>query len=1527
MNAPVLELLCRNCRGAGHIGRDCPSPRRYRSFEYVGGLIEAAKGRADAPDRGGVPGGRRAPIRGQVPQLRRQMPQSFSTGARTPSRSTPYRRFTPGTARARSADEAESEEEPAEAQTETAGAVRTEQAKAVAEHQPDSSSTAPEAPPAKPAAAASTMPLEARSTATHAYYERMAERGRGSGATVETGRRAVAAEPSPRRKRDALAVACVCMAVAFLAIAASIALGADTTIVLAVTAMAASSRESARGLAEAARATCGTPWTTVVFIIAAFMFGRVRGAPARPSVDPPRGLELVLEMSQLQPIGEGMEVLDCRLAVARAAERAWNASSSSAVLAPEEKEFLALCFDSGATTLVLPMEDVGLADEITDANPNVAVEVADGFRLQAGCIGNINTTNETATLVVDTFRPGIDSGPATISAPRLTRAVFTHGWKRNTRLLGVTQARELDGILTYFNADNLAGLSDCVRFPDGCYARFQPDGRNELHFRRATEADRAALSAKARACNVTANKVIEMPRGRTALGIHAALIHAAPRRIRGSDISMDGWPLADLLLELGPGECTGCRLGRCKPVPFRKQTAPSKGEIVRPAVRGPRAPSTTNFTHFGQRVDTDMCTSMPPSFPHGFTIFTIFVDRHTAETFLYLQVSPSSAEVASALTDFEHRTRHRLLEGKVWQWSTDNDLAFEGPEVKAVADQLITLHTRAASGEKNAHPVAERGIGVVRQSILAMRFYPKQFGYEPAPACLWSWAVNQTELLLYYLSTEAHNPPVSPYRFTHPDAETADLGWAQPMYCDCTVRLQEVDIHGKMGVRGADGVHLGYDWRRGCHFAFIPSINRLGSFTVTHWRPEEFKHCQGISADTPVNYREDGGDLRMSPETITRVPLRRRASHRGRQVDVVDIETLAANAGHIADGIKELENEGVAAFMANVVADVKEEASIDEWPLNAGRCPFPLTEGAQTVEVTVTGPTAQAQTVALSTGIGEIKTVDQAMDSPWWLMLKEKMEEEILGKLSNEAWYCVPRPTDKQVMKSRWVFDVRVNADGSIRKIKTRFVGCGYSQVAGRDFDSVYAATPPAFTLRFFFSVVAAEGLCTDHLDAVKAFTQAWVDKELHCEMPDGFVIPGYVLLLRKALEGIKQASALWFKKNSWAWNKCGMMAKMTDPNLYTHPKLSIIVAVFADDCGAGYRPEERAEWLAVRHEYSKLINIDSPGPDVTVPVKLFVGIDVDHDERNGTVSLSQYTYVAKLRRKYGNRVTMNEMPTPTSKARREAFETMEKGDEETAFMRTEFLEGLGEIGWVTMMTMPELAGYHSMLGSHMQYPTREAHEAMMYILGYIINNETSNPIVYGGRLKTPPGMSEMPKYFQESAGYYAAHDSSWGKRPRPQAGHVVFRTNAALHWSSSSLKVVADSTAHAETAEASRATKSVTFGRMLSEDAGRPTMGPTAMLGDNSASYQLIQKAGSSQLTRYFERATILVKYAIMELIVKPFLISTKWMSADVFTKAVDEETFFFCKHTLHNTEPETYATRKVRRLTAALAKVAGRM
>ena len=77
---------------------------------------------------------------------------------------------------------------------------------------------------------------------------------------------------------------------------------------------------------------------------------------------------------------------------------------------------------------------------------------------------------------------------------------------------------------------------------------------------------------------------------------------------------------------------------------------------------------------------------------------------------------------------------------------------------------------------------------------------------------------------------------------------------------------------------------------------------------------------------------------------------------------------------------------------------------------------------------------------------------------------------------------------------------------------------------------------------------------------------------------------------------------------------------------------------------------------------------------------------------------------------------------------------------------------------------------------------------------------------------------------------------------------------------------------------------------------------GATYALGDNDASVKIIQKGGSSQRTRWFERATILVKFAVLKYIIKPMLVGTKFMIADIFTKPVDEETFVYCKQEIRN-------------------------
>ena len=114
-------------------------------------------------------------------------------------------------------------------------------------------------------------------------------------------------------------------------------------------------------------------------------------------------------------------------------------------------------------------------------------------------------------------------------------------------------------------------------------------------------------------------------------------------------------------------------------------------------------------------------------------------------------------------------------------------------------------------------------------------------------------------------------------------------------------------------------------------------------------------------------------------------------------------------------------------------------------------------------------------------------------------------------------------------------------------------------------------------------------------------------------------------------------------------------------------------------------------------------------------------------------------------------------------------------------------------------------------------------------------------------------------------------------------------------------------------------------YARMLCEDAGRPVMGPTASLGDNSACHELVQKEGQSSRTRHFERAVAAVKFAVLTIVIKPFLVASELMIADGFTKALEPEGFHRCKNALRNVGKESYMSLKVGRLASALSKALG--
>ena len=77
--------------------------------------------------------------------------------------------------------------------------------------------------------------------------------------------------------------------------------------------------------------------------------------------------------------------------------------------------------------------------------------------------------------------------------------------------------------------------------------------------------------------------------------------------------------------------------------------------------------------------------------------------------------------------------------------------------------------------------------------------------------------------------------------------------------------------------------------------------------------------------------------------------------------------------------------------------------------------------------------------------------------------------------------------------------------------------------------------------------------------------------------------------------------------------------------------------------------------------------------------------------------------------------------------------------------------------------------------------------------------------------------------------------------------------------------------------------------------------------MGDSKAARDWIVKEGSSKLSRHYDRAVAIVKRFFMVDVIAPWLVSTHMMVADIFTKALDKDTFYKHRDYLCNIEHGT--------------------
>ena len=84
----------------------------------------------------------------------------------------------------------------------------------------------------------------------------------------------------------------------------------------------------------------------------------------------------------------------------------------------------------------------------------------------------------------------------------------------------------------------------------------------------------------------------------------------------------------------------------------------------------------------------------------------------------------------------------------------------------------------------------------------------------------------------------------------------------------------------------------------------------------------------------------------------------------------------------------------------------------------------------------------------------EPSRIDDALEDEHWILA---MQEELNQFERNKVWKLVPRPSNKIIIGTRWVFRNKLDENGLIVRNKARLVAKGYSQEEGIDYDETYA--------------------------------------------------------------------------------------------------------------------------------------------------------------------------------------------------------------------------------------------------------------------------------------------------------------------------------------------------------------------------------------------------------------------------------------------------------------------------------------
>ena len=114
----------------------------------------------------------------------------------------------------------------------------------------------------------------------------------------------------------------------------------------------------------------------------------------------------------------------------------------------------------------------------------------------------------------------------------------------------------------------------------------------------------------------------------------------------------------------------------------------------------------------------------------------------------------------------------------------------------------------------------------------------------------------------------------------------------------------------------------------------------------------------------------------------------------------------------------------------------------------------------------------------------------------------EALTEEYQLIMKNDVWDIVPKPKNKSVVSSKWIYKIKHAADGSIENYKARFVVRGFSQKEGINYEETFAPVARYTSIKAIMKLSSMMKWDSHRMDVNTTFLNGVIEEEVYIEQP-----------------------------------------------------------------------------------------------------------------------------------------------------------------------------------------------------------------------------------------------------------------------------------------------------------------------------------------------------------------------------------------------------------------------------------------